>query len=301
MDNWTLGASSLTTSLTLPSGWDYSTKVIDAQTANGASPSVRFNRTSSGGEEVRAQAQFGPSLINNGNFASGGWGRVANCDDVVPVQAPQKLSAGIIPHAAPGGAAALELSATVDSACVATPLSWNGGAILLSLWERSLTGTPADLCVWELPVGHCATTTEIPAGSGWHRFTTVVEPDPGTSEISLFLYANSLGAGQVSTEEYSGVVVRTVPWVSDFVIVGTPTTVRAPTHFVALQTSYSSLWSGPSGASHVIVDGMWNGWIGSSAHSVLESPRYLPIRPRSPIRGLAYCPHGVVCRATDLA
>ncbi len=163
-DNWHLGASSLTTNIALPSGWAYSTKVASAETAAGKSPTVRFNRTAGGGTEVRAQATFGPSLITNGNFANGGWGPVANCDDVVPVQAPQKLSARIIPHSAPGGATALELSATVDSACVATPLSWNGGAILLSLWERSLAGTPADLCVWELPVGHCAAITEIPSG-----------------------------------------------------------------------------------------------------------------------------------------
>ena len=278
VDSWHLGTSSLTTSVALPAGWTYSTKVISAGTARGASPVIRFSPTAGGGQVARVQAQFGRSLITDGNFSTGTWGPVGNCDAVVPVQAPQKLNARIISHAAPGGAAALQLSATVDSACTSTPLSWSGGAILLSLSERSLRGTPASLCVWEVPVNRCADTTPIPAGDGWHRYTTVIEPDPGTSEITLFLYANSLGAGDVSTEEYSGVVARTVPGVSDFVVLGTPTSMPLPSHLVSLQTSYSALWSGPSGASHVIVDGMWNGWISSSATLGPGVPSYLPIQ-----------------------
>jgi hypothetical protein len=39
-------------------------------------------------------------------------------------------------------------------------------------------------------------------------------------------------------------------------------------------TSYSAQWQGPSGAKHVLVDGLANGWIGPKSYPV--PPRYTP-------------------------
>ncbi len=256
--SWQLSPTSLSTQLAVPSGWTYSVKSIDSKLPSGAKV-LGHGKTTGDQEIVRIQLPVSHSLISDGDFSAGTWGSVENCDEALPVTPPEILRATTIAHAGPGGAPALELTATVDSACETRNLSWNGGPILLRLWARSLTGSSPRLCVWEEPIGRCAVLPALPTGPGWHRYTSIVHPDAGTKKITLFLYADSTRVGQSSIEQYAGIIARSLSSMPKVVLVGTPTMGFAPGRIVTFGTGYSSQWIGPSGSIHVVVDGMRNG------------------------------------------
>lgn len=272
-DTWQSGSTSLSTQLTVPVGWNYSVTPVGSGLFEGAK--VTIVKTFALREyEVRIQVPLGRSLISDGNFSAGTWGPVGNCNGFQPIKPPEVLRASTIAHVAPGGASALELTASIDSACVGKTLSWHGGAVRLSLWERSLLGAPTRLCVWEEPINRCAALAPLPVGKGWNRYTTAFRPDSGTTKILLFLYADAVSAGKPSSEQYAGVTVRPLSAVPN-VVVGTPTMGSTPGRIVTFGTGYSPQWIGPSGAKHVVVDGMRNGWIISSTAATRIVPDYL--------------------------
>jgi hypothetical protein len=280
VSTWQLSPSSLTTTVREPPGWTYSAAVLGLQRGGDslARNGVHTNQVPApaGGHLMEIQVPVGPSLIRDGNFASGLWGPVGNCNDLHPVHPPEVLSAAVLTHAGPDGDPALQLSATIDAACESTALAWHGGAFLLDLSTRSLAGAPTRLCVWETPSDRCATTAALPTSSRWQRYRTVVTPDPGAETLSLFLYADVYPTGQRSVEQYAHVIVRSLPAAPKVDVVGRPVVPPAPTRLLSLATGFAPGWVGPSGAAHVEVDGMRNGWLSDTTAVTAGQVRYLP-------------------------
>jgi hypothetical protein len=70
-----------------------------------------------------------------------------------------------------------------------------------------------------------------------------------------------LGNGTTSIDEYSGVSARSLPFLSNLTFVGNAGKATTGGRLETFATGYSSQWIGPQGATHVIVDGLRNGWI----------------------------------------
>jgi hypothetical protein len=265
--DWQYSQVSLYTRVTVPVGWNYSLRSTVSNHLDGAKMTLHTSTTS--GEQVaRVHVPLGNALLRDGNFSSGVWGPLQNCYESQPVRPPQFLSAAIVAHTAPGGASAIELIATVDSACEVKALSWHSGPLVLQLWERSLEGAPPRFCLWEQPISRCAATAPLSTGPGWRHNIMLVNPDAGTTSITLFLYADAKGIGQPSIEQYAGITARATLSAQDLVLVGTPASVSAPGRLVIFRTGYSPQWVGPSNTTHVIVNGLRNGWITKSAAKI---------------------------------
>lgn len=270
---WQVSDGFATIQVQVRQGWNYSLRAANSVLPVGAERTVS-SRSTSGNVAIRVKVPIGKSIISDGTFASGKWGPIENCYNVTPVRAPQYLRATVVPRATPDGSTAIELTATIDSACESTPLSWSRGPIEFGLWERSVSGPSPRLCLWEEPIGRCASVPPLPSGSGWHRYETLVHPDSGTTSISVFLYADSAGNGQRAIEEYAKVTALSLPATPTFVLFGTPKKHGKPEGILTTQTGYSPQWIGPAGSTHVLVDGLRNAWIGSHVISVSASPSY---------------------------
>ncbi|MGA7088146.1 MAG: hypothetical protein WB116_07730 [Candidatus Dormiibacterota bacterium] len=277
---WHLDATVLSTTVPEPTGWKYSALALGPHTDN---PHTQVDITQRqvvsrrGVSTLQIRVPVGPSFIHNGSFASGLWEPVGNCDDSEPVSSPNFVRADVLTRAGPGRTPALQLAASIDAACEDTELSWDSGPIVLDLWVRSLSGAPPKMCVWERPTDRCAATAPLPAGSGWHLYRTTVTPDPGTKNVYLFLYAFPQLDGQSSTEQYAGVIARSLPHHPSVDVIGRPTANAGPTRLLAYPTGYSPGWIGPANAVHVIVDGLRNGWLTTSAARALQGVHYRPI------------------------
>ena len=108
--------------------------------------------------------------------------------------------------------------------------------------------------------GHVAAPAE-PTRSRWYHYQAIVTPAPGT-RIKLYLYAD-VYKPELTTNEYSDVVVRRFPVLLQPVVVATPQ--KHQDHAPALYTvdgSFSPDWVGPPGDKRVEVDGLRSGWLG---------------------------------------
>ena len=273
---WRLSGGTLTTSVTEHPGRRYRIAVLairpPPRRLTAADLHAGVARGRNGQAELRIRVPVGPSLLRDGTFAGGVWGPVGNCNDAAPVVPPNVLNATVVPRGGPaGGSAALRLDATVDAACEAQRLDWHGGDLLLRLQARSVSGAPAALCVWEQPVDRCAPASPLPAGPGWQSYSTVIHPDSGTTELSLFLYAYVDSPGQHSVEEYAGVTMRSLPFAPAVAVLAPPITPGPGERLLATNTGFSTAWSGPAG-EHVVVDGLRNGWLQPQGLSNAGSP-----------------------------
>jgi len=281
---WHLAGNTLATSLTERPGLRYRVALLALRP-----PARRLVRddlhadvgAGSGGEPVlRIGVPVGASVLHDGAFDAGLWAPVGNCNAAVPVAPPDVLAATVLDRAGPrGDLPALRLDATVDAACEAQRLDWKGGDLLLRLWVRPISGAPPSLCIWEQPIDRCASVGPLPTGPGWHRYSTVVRPDPGSSVLSLFLYAFVDSPGQHSVEEYAGVTARELPFAPALDVVASPTRPAPPGRLLSASTGFSPAWSSGAG-QHVTVDGLRNGWIDTVRPSRPDpslSARYLPV------------------------
>ena len=278
---WHVGATALSTTVREKTGWKYSALVLGLHSGStDAAIGLAQRQVLSPGASPLLQIRLpvGSSLVQNGNFAAGPWGAVANCDDSEPVSSPNFLRAEVLPRAGPGRTPALQLAASIDAACEARQLTWRTGPILLELWVRSRSGEPPQLCLWQTPIDRCATTALLPGGSQWHLYRATVFPAPGTETISLFLYAYPQSFGQgASVEQYSGVIVRSLPRSPVVDVVGRPTTSVGSVRLRTYATGYAPGWVGPPGATHVLVDGLRNGWLTTVGTRGLQDASYQPI------------------------
>jgi hypothetical protein len=261
---WTLGNRSISTTVRFPRQMQVLVQTIDGSSDKGLSLVTSSDRGNSKFNVATLRESIGPNVLSDGNFSSGGWGSVGNCDDAVPVTKSDIFGAKVLSNGGPSKTSAIELTASIDSACVVRKLPWSGGPMLLHLLERSLKGSPARLCVFQQPSNNCAELTAQSTAHGWHQYSTVVYPVKGTKSLVLFLYADSPGSAGTSIERYTNITFRKFPDSSPIVLVGRSNAQPATKHLITLSTGYSTEWVGPQDSSHVIVDGLRNGWLVSS-------------------------------------
>ena len=210
--------------------------------------------------------KLGRALLSDGNFASGTWGPVGNCDAVPGTTASARLAEHVLPGQGPAGQPVLVLSAHADTACAIRPLAWRSGPIFVSLWVRNVSGAAPGMCLWQTPIGACAATSPLPPNpvrSRWYHYQQIITPAPGTRSLTLFLYADVYTPGTFTTNEYSDVVVRHSPVFLQPVVLATPQIHHGKAQALyTVSGSYSSEWIGPPGKTRVEVDGLRNGWLG---------------------------------------
>jgi arabinofuranan 3-O-arabinosyltransferase len=214
----------------------------------------------------------GRTAISDGDFVSGSWGPVGDCQSASPTP---NLSADVISNAAPGGLPALRLAASSDSACVKQTLTWHGGALVVSLMVRNVEGSPPRICLWEFGANRCAQLPDMPSARGWVTFRASIRPDPGTTSLYLYLYADGRGQSGRTTNEYADIRVAEVPELPRLVLFTMPgSQPNTPLLLDVLHNTYSSQW-GASTGRHVEVDGMLNGWLVQMGSGPFR-PSYLP-------------------------
>jgi hypothetical protein len=270
LPNWQVEQNGLTSRVDLPNGWTFTLAALTGATGvSGASvPTATISRPSASRQTAILFRTLGSSLISNGTFQSGGWGNVGNCNNTVPLNAPGDIGGGVVAVQGLGMTATnvLQLHASFGAACESTPLNWHGGNVFIRYSSRSLSGQPPRLCLWEEPIGRCAqlsstSTAPTSQGSAWITHSSIVIPDTGTQTISVFVYADMPTGGGQTITQYANMVVRSGPAISDAVLIGSPETTAQPLHLTVGIDGYSPSWSGAPGTTHVIVDGLRNGWL----------------------------------------
>ncbi|MGH9066912.1 MAG: hypothetical protein ACRD0J_05415, partial [Acidimicrobiales bacterium] len=255
VQDWTRHGSVLSTTVRERPGWRYRVALLSGTSAAPISTTGSF-ATHSAAQGLTERVVQGPSgrqldlrlrarsqELPNGDFQSGLWGPVGDCNDAAGPAAAGHLHARVLPTSGPSGQPALELSASIDSACEAQPLSWHGGSLLLTLWVRHLGGAPPRLCVWELGPRRCASVPPLPATAGWSRYRAIIEPDPGATGLDLFLYADSPGQGKATTNEYAAASAYSLPPVDQPIVLATPRHPAPVSQSLRVwDASYSTRW-----------------------------------------------------------
>jgi hypothetical protein len=105
-------------------------------------------------------------------------------------------------------------------------------------------------------------------------FRAAVTPDPGTTSLALYLYADASGAAGQTIAEYASVQVMELSAFPSFDLIARPNSVigNVP-QLVVFPETFSDAWKGSNG-THVLVDGIFNGWLTTSPQSF--SVRYKP-------------------------
>lgn len=261
---WGLGSTHLSTTLAELPGRHYVPAVLGlSPTGRIPTGDLRWQTSDAAGRAPRLTLSLpvGPSLIGDGDFASGAWGPVGNCNDAHPVVAPQFVSGSVLPLAGPGRSPALRLEADTDGACEAQGLSWHGGSVLLRLSVRSITGAPAEVCLWEQPEDRCAAAPPLPQATGWERYRAVLTPPPGTQSLSLYLYAYSTAQGQTTVSEFANIIVRSLQAAPQVDVLAIPGHAGAQLALLTGSTGFGPGWGYHGGGRHVEVDGLRNAWI----------------------------------------
>lgn len=208
--------------------------------------------------------RVGPNELSDGNFETGQWQTsIGNCD-AVPGTSPQLSGRlGLAPPGLPG--AELMLSASGDIACEARAISWRGGPVLLSLSARDLSGPAPAICLWEVGPDRCATLPPFASSRSWQRYQQVVSPSGGTRGLSLFLYALGGPGGTRGASAFADVEVRSLAVSPPLAILATGNnrSVRPPS-LTTMDSTFSSVWTSPRPAQHVLVNGVANGWLSSA-------------------------------------
>jgi arabinofuranan 3-O-arabinosyltransferase len=204
---------------------------------------------------------IGRTAISNGNFTEGIWAPVGDCNTLHPEQAKAGLSARISSGSAPGGLPALRLAASLDTACESRSLDWRGGPLVLSVMVHHVQGAPPRICMWETGPDRCAPIPSVSDESGWWTYRTFFKPDSRTTGLSIYLYADAGNSNAPTINEYADVRLVEVPPLH-FDLLANPDSQASPgAEVVVDRSSFSSLWQGPTNAKHVLVDGMFNGWL----------------------------------------
>lgn len=250
------------------SGRTYRLAQLDASKLTALDHRGRYTEGLSG-----AQAVYEPSnqsavtvsvpartAIVNGDFSQGLWDPVGNCN-AAPAQLPPHLNAQVVPAGAPNRLPALELSAERDSACESQLLSWRGGSMVISLKVQHVRGAPPRLCMWEIGANRCAAMPDLPSRLGWSSFQAAISPDQGTTSVRLYLYADGNYPNTDTINRYADVHVVEVPSVPEFMLIAdAPSSEAASQQLAILHESAHPAWTA-SGGTHVLVDGLLNGWL----------------------------------------
>ncbi|MBV8195334.1 MAG: hypothetical protein JOY80_07380, partial [Candidatus Dormibacteraeota bacterium] len=218
--------------------------------------------------------------VPNGDFAAGPWrAAVSDCNATVGGEAAG-LSAVVRNHGGPGGAPAFVLSAQQDVACESQVLRWNDRPFVLSFDVKHDSGAAPSICVWEVELSTCAVAGAVPDQPSWAHYSALITPDAGVSTLALFLYTEGSGVATPSANEFARVRALELPSDAPLLdVIATPDSVaRDPSPLMASDQAFDDRWTAPG--EHVLVDGLFNGWIGLSA----ESANSIVYRPSSLIR-----------------
>lgn len=270
---WTDTGTSLETTVAEPAGWDFTPTqmgpaavapaTLPLPDARDPAPRVRVEQRRGPGSSqahltIPLDPHAGAQLLD-----AGGWGDVRDCHALLADAARADLHALVLAGAGPGGAAAIRLSASADSACVIHSVPFDGSPLMVSLNVNHVQGANPRLCLWQAGADTCARIPDLPIGKGWLPYRAVIEPELATTSLVLFLYADSQSAHTPTVNEYSDVRFSSLSGLPSVVLVGHPqTSATPPRSLTVLHESYSRSWVGPTGSTHVLVDGMFNGWIG---------------------------------------
>jgi hypothetical protein len=113
----------------------------------------------------------------------------------------------------------------------------------------------------------------MPSTGAWTTYRAVVDPPAGMKSLTLFLYADSDFPGQATIDDYADVRVYNLTTPSTHLFVRTTPVQSRSQPFIVDHVSYSTYWDGPPSTTHVVVDGMVNGWIGSTSRNA-SPPHY---------------------------
>jgi hypothetical protein len=94
------------------------------------------------------------------------------------------------------------LGAREHAACVSLPIenSQPRAPLRIQLAYRSVSGSPARICLWQVEPRRCAPLPALLASPGWHSLDATVTPKTGTRSLRLFLYADGGGRSRTVTE-----------------------------------------------------------------------------------------------------
>jgi arabinofuranan 3-O-arabinosyltransferase len=267
--SWPIVGNALIWQPTVPPNASYRIAELESQTTVAIDRPGQF---SSGGSN--AQITFTPNLttspinvsitgrtaITNGDFAAGPWGSLKDCRQFSGAGLHRSFSATVVDDG-PNGTRVMRLAATAASACVNQSIDWRGGPLVLSVMVNRLEGGAPRLCLWEFGPERCAPLPAILEARGWSTFRGAVTPDAGTTALALYLYADgSQPAGQ-TVDEYSAIQVIEVQALPTFDLIAEPSSpLKSPTELVVTHETFSDAWQGSTG-THVLVDGMLNGWL----------------------------------------
>lgn len=131
----------------------------------------------------------------------------------------------------------------------------------MSMMAHHVRGSFPRACLWEVGVKRCAALPNMPTAASWSPFRASVTPDAGTTGLILYLYADAAGQGRPTIDEYSDVRVLELATVPNLVLIATPDSGSSSSlNLVVLHNSFSTQWQSAYG-THVLVDGMVNGWL----------------------------------------
>ena len=282
---WSSGQDRLSWNFTETPGWSYDlarldvpgapqpiTALADAQTPVGGIEVTRGNSDASG---QLIQVTLGDqAILPNGNFKLGVWGPVGDCANFYGSAAKPYLHASVVAHGGPAGGAFLRLSAQVDSACEAQILQWVGGSVVIKMNVRHDAGEAPRICLWEEGVNRCAALPPIPgSGAAWAAYRGAAAIDPGTTAVQLFLYSDVFTPHTLTQNDYADIQVLDVAELPQVDVIGTPAGGATSQQLLTLNAGYSPAWTGPAGSTHVLVNGLVNGWLVSKGQRGFV-PRY---------------------------
>jgi len=202
------------------------------------------------------------SAIANGDFGSGQWGPVADCNAIPATESIANLDGQLLSSGSPNGRAALELSASYDSACEGQTLAWHDGPLVLNLMVRRVQGSAPRICLWQTGPNRCARLPTLPDAPNWSQFRSSVKPEPGTTSLTLYLYADGDGPRSRTVIDYADIRVLETSALPTVALLQDPTsqTLRS-VDLAVVHSGFSTAWRASPRGEHVLVDGLLNGWL----------------------------------------
>jgi hypothetical protein len=199
----------------------------------------------------------GPALIDTGLGFTGTLA-VPALDCEASTTHGSQVTANVIRTGGPQGMSYLELTSTSGIACVAQRIPWKNGPLLVELTARHRLGDLPHVCLLEEELARCSAAPELAATDLWSTYRATVFPDPGTKTLTLYLTAG--GGNSLSINDYANVRVTSLAVNLPVTSHPLPVVNGEPTLTIS-EDGFSDGWTGPPGGEHVLVDGLFNGWI----------------------------------------
>lgn len=205
------------------------------------------------------------------------WSALGDCD------ATQSMGTGLAIRrvVGPDSIPALALTARQDIACIHQSIGEHGSFVAIALKVRTPSGRGPAICLWDATSDSCLSTPTLPTSASWKQYAAVV-PVPSGDQLYLFLDAyGAAPGGKVTVNEFASAAVFDAPAAID--LLSSTDTQTNSVYLASNWQGYNPNWAldAPTASDHVIVNGMFNGWLTHSRLSVVRT-RY---RPAALIKG----------------